>query len=221
MTLFCSTSKNEWHTWSLLANELQESQLELLFWLESQLLSAGVSSCRGQQPQLTGCSKLQGSYYCPIANTQEKRNPWINDISSLRRRPPNEVSLQYHRSHFSRSLCSVDPVRWAELGLGTCRLGPERWPDVWDGNQWLFHSPAAVCRCFPDCNRPEPPPPCPSEAGPAAVSSWGQSRRGGGGGRRSKNVQGGSGGMIVICSLLQLFCQQLLSKNVQGTVKLL
>lgn len=27
--------------------------------------------------------------------------------------------------------------------------------------------------------------------------------------------------MIVICSLLQLFCQQLLSKNVQGTVKLL
>lgn len=85
----------------------------------------------------------------------------------------------------------------------TCHWGPEQWPDVWGGNQWLSHSPAVVCRCCPDCNRPGPPLLCPSEAWPAAESSWGRNRRGG---RRSKNVEGGSRSMIVICYFLLFLC---------------
>lgn len=84
--------------------------------------------------------------------------------------------------------------------IGTCRWGPEQWPDVWGGNQWLFHSPEAKCRCCPDCNRLEPPLPYPSKAWPAAESSWGRNRRGGE--RRSKNVLGGGRKMIVICLFL-------------------
>lgn len=94
---------------------------------------------------------------------------------------------------------------WQQMAFmaDTCRWGPEQLPDVWGGNQWLSHSPAVVCRCCPDCNRPGPPLPCPSKAWPAAESSWGQNRRGG---RRSRNVWGGCRRMMVIWSFLYSLC---------------
>lgn len=73
--------------------------------------------------------------------------------------------------------------KWAFIA-DTCRWGPGRWPDVWGGNQWLYHSPVAVCRCCPGCNRPGPPLLCPSKAWPAAEFSWGQKQR-----RRRKKVK--------------------------------
>lgn len=76
----------------------------------------------------------------------------------------------------SRTVGQKADNKWLFLAT-TCHWGPEQWPDVWGGNQWLSHSPAVGCRCFPNCNRPGPPLLCPSGAWPAAESSWGRKQR--------------------------------------------